>query len=92
MPLKEIDAFVRQSRKQCEDFTAEYADISVGGVGCPNGYSTVIARTAKGLELLENAEVAKYLELRELKPEEKGYQKIVNMAQAKRLRKAIQSN
>lgn len=91
VPLKEIDEFVRQSCRRCDDFTAEYADISVGGVGCPNGYSTIIARTEKGLDLLMKAEKAGYLELRELKPEEKGYQKVLNMAQAKRARKAIQS-
>ncbi len=89
VPLKEVDAFVRNSCKQCDDFTAEYADISVGGIGCPTGYSTVIARTEKGFELLKNAEKAGFLELRELKPEEKGYIKVTNMSQAKRLRKAI---
>jgi len=92
VPLKDIDEFVRQSCKRCDDFTAEYADISVGGVGCPNGYSTIIARTEKGLDLLMKAEKAGYLELRELKQEEKGYQKVLNMAQAKRARKAIQNN
>jgi len=89
VPLKEVDAFVRNSCKQCDDFTAEYSDISVGGIGCPTGYSTVIARTEKGLELLKNAEKAGYLELRDLKPDEKGYLKVTNMAQMKRARKAI---
>jgi len=89
VPLREVDAFVRNSCKHCEDFTAEYSDVSVGGIGCPNGYSTVIARTEKGLELLKNAEKAGYIELRELKSDEKGYLKVVNMAQTKRLRKAI---
>ncbi len=89
VPLREVDAFVRNSCKHCEDFTAEYSDISVGGIGCPNGYSTVIARTEKGLELLKNAEKAGYIELRELKSDEKGYLKVVNMAQTKKLRKAI---
>jgi coenzyme F420 hydrogenase subunit beta len=89
VPLREVDAFVRNSCKQCDDFTAEYADISVGGIGCPNGYSTVVARTEKGLELLRNAEQAGYIETSELKPEEKGYLKVVKMAQSKRLRKAI---
>ena len=92
VPLKEVDAFVRNSCKQCDDFTAEYADISVGGIGCPTGYSTVIARTEKGLELLRNAEKAGYLELRELKRDDKGYMKVVNMAQTKRLRRAIKPN
>jgi len=89
VPLKEVDAFVRDSCKQCDDFTAEYADISVGGIGCPEGYSTVIARTEKGLELLTNAAKAGYLELKELKPDAKGYAKVVKMAEIKRLRKQI---
>jgi coenzyme F420 hydrogenase subunit beta len=89
VPLKEVDEYVRNSCKQCEDFTAEYADISVGGVGCPDGYSTVIARTEKGLDLLRNAEKAGYLEMRELKPDAKGYLKVVKMAEAKRTRKQV---
>lgn len=90
VPLREIDKFVRQSCKQCDDFTAEYADISVGAIGSPSGYSTVIARTQKGLELLQKAEKAGYVELRELPQTEKGFQKVLNMAQMKRLRKAVQ--
>jgi coenzyme F420 hydrogenase subunit beta len=89
VPLREVDAFVRNSCKQCDDFTGEYADISVGGIGCPDGYSTIVARTPKGLELLKNAEKAGYLETRELKPDAKGYLKVVKMAEAKRLRKSI---
>jgi coenzyme F420 hydrogenase subunit beta len=89
VPLKEVDAFVRNSCKQCDDFTAEYADISVGGIGCPEGYSTIVARTTKGLELLKNAEKAGYIETRELKPDAKGYLKVVKMAEVKRLRKTI---
>jgi coenzyme F420 hydrogenase subunit beta len=89
VPLKEIDAFVRNSCKQCDDFTAEYADISVGGIGCPDSYSTIVPRTLKGLELLKNAERAGYVETRELKPDAKGYLKVVKMAETKRLRKSI---
>ena len=87
VPLKEVDEFVRNSCKQCDDFTAEYADISVGGIGCPDGWSTVIARTEKGAELLREAEKAGYLEIRELKPDAKGYLKVVKMAETKRVRK-----
>jgi len=87
VPLKEIDEYVRKSCKQCDDFTAEYADLSVGGIGCPSGYSTIIARTEKGLDLLRKAESAGYLELRELPATEKGFQRVVNMAQMKRTRK-----
>jgi coenzyme F420 hydrogenase subunit beta len=87
VPLKEVDVFVRNSCKQCDDFTAEYADVSVGGIGCPDGWSTVVTRTEKGSELLRDAEKAGYLETRELRSDEKGYLKVVKMAEAKRLRK-----
>jgi len=90
VPLKDIDQFVRGSCHKCDDFTAEYADISVGGVGCPDGYSTVIARTQRGLDLLIAASKAGYLELRELKKEDKGFQKVVKMAQTKRTKKFTQ--
>jgi len=89
VPLKEVDAFVRNSCKQCDDFTAEYADISVGGIGCPDGWSTVVTRTKKGAELLRNAEKAGYLEILELKPDAKGYLRVVKMAEAKRMRKKM---
>ena len=90
VPLKEIDKFVRQSCRQCDDFTAEYADISVGAIGAPSSYSTIIARTQKGLDLIKRAEKAGYVELRELPKSEKGFEKVLNMAQMKRLRKAVQ--
>ena len=90
VPLKEIDEFVRQSCRQCDDFTAEFADISVGAIGSPSGYSTILARTEKGLDLVKQAEKAGYIELRELTQESKGFQKILTMAQTKRLRKAVQ--
>jgi len=89
VPLKEVDAFVRNCCKLCDDFTAEYADVSVGGIGCPDGYSTVIARTEKGSQLLRDAEKAGYLETRELTPDKKGYLKVMKMAESKRLRKRV---
>jgi coenzyme F420 hydrogenase subunit beta len=91
VPLKEIDEFVRPSCRQCDDFTAEYADISVGAIGSGSGYSTIIARTEHGLELVKQAQKAGYIELRELPPESKGFQKILSMAQAKRLRTAAET-
>jgi coenzyme F420-reducing hydrogenase beta subunit len=51
----------------------------------------VIARTQKGLELVKAAEKAGYVELRELAQSDKGFQKILSMSQAKRLRKAVKN-
>jgi coenzyme F420 hydrogenase subunit beta len=87
VPLKDINQYVRGSCHRCDDFTAEYADISVGGVGCPEGYSTVIARTQTGLDLLTAASRAGLVELRELKQEDKGFQTVLKMAGIKKTKK-----
>jgi len=87
VPLKDINQYVRGSCHRCDDFTAEYADISVGGVGCPEGYSTVIARTQTGLDLLMAASHAGFVEIRELKQEDKGFQTVLKMAGIKKTKK-----
>lgn len=70
-PLEESRPYVRIGCGVCLDFAAELSDISVGAVGSPMKWSTVIARTKKGLELLEGAEKAGYIEakpIEEVKP------------------------
>ncbi len=69
-PVKLFNDIVPESCKLCEDFTATFADISVGSVGTPDGWSTVIVRSKKGLELLELAEKNGYIEVsKEADPE-----------------------
>ena len=87
VPLKDISQYVRGSCHRCDDFTAEFADISVGGVGCPEGHSTVIARTQTGFDLLMAASKAGFVELRELKQEDKGFQTVLKMVGIKRTKK-----
>jgi coenzyme F420 hydrogenase subunit beta len=41
--------------KYCIDYTAELADISVGAIGSPDGWNTVIVRTEVGERLFESA-------------------------------------
>lgn len=43
--------------KMCRDFDAELADVSIGSVGSPKGYSTVVIRTKKGEEIKEALEL-----------------------------------
>lgn len=52
--VKELDQAISNGCHYCSDFPAFFADISVGAVGSPDGYSTVIVRTEKGMKLLEN--------------------------------------
>jgi coenzyme F420 hydrogenase subunit beta len=53
--LKEIE--ICPGCKMCRDFDAELADVSVGSVGSPDGYSTIIIRTEKGEEIKNAVEL-----------------------------------
>lgn len=69
-PVKVFNDIVEDCCKLCEDFTASFADISVGSVGTEDGWSTVIVRSDTGLELLEKAVKKGYVEIKEdAKPE-----------------------
>ena len=46
-----LEDAIRNNCFYCDDFTARLADISVGSVGSPEGFSTVIIRSKKGEEL-----------------------------------------
>lgn len=69
-PVKVFNDIVEDCCKLCEDFTASFADLSVGSVGSSEGWSTVIVRSDKGLELLEKAAAKGYVEVKdEVNPE-----------------------
>lgn len=70
-PLGESRPYVRAGCQVCLDFTGELSDISVGAVGSPMRWSTVIVRTQKGMDLLKGAEKKGYVEVKpieEVKP------------------------
>jgi len=52
-PVKELNPIVPSGCKVCKDFTAVESDISVGSVGSPDGFSTVIVRTEIGKEIAD---------------------------------------
>ncbi|MBN1245282.1 Coenzyme F420 hydrogenase/dehydrogenase, beta subunit C-terminal domain [Candidatus Bathyarchaeota archaeon] len=57
--VKELNDAIEKGCAYCDDFTAKLADISVGSVGSPDGYSTVIVRSDVGKRLLEKLDLAK---------------------------------
>jgi len=57
--VRELNKAVEKGCVYCDDFTAKLADISVGSVGSPDGYSTVIVRSDAGKRLLEKLDLAK---------------------------------
>jgi coenzyme F420 hydrogenase subunit beta len=70
VPIKETDRFAMKGCAPCFDFVAELADVSVGSVGSPGGWSTVLTRTDLGHELYSSALAAGALEERPI--QEKG--------------------
>jgi len=59
IPVKELSAAQTPGCNFCDDFTNKFADVSVGSVGSPDGYSTVIVRSDLGAKLLENVQFTK---------------------------------
>ena len=56
LKLEDLEEQVFPPCNFCSDFSAELADISVGGVGSPDGYSTILVRTEIGRVSLEKAQ------------------------------------
>lgn len=81
--LDEFDQYRSSSCKYCTDLTAENADISFGGIGAPDGYTTVLARSSIGYEIFNEAVATGYIEARPL--EEYEMDKIHNLAKLKKV-------
>lgn len=48
LAFDDIDAMKRYACRHCADFSAEFADISCGGIGAREGWTTVVIRTPLG--------------------------------------------
>ncbi len=83
VPVSETKDYTLGSCHTCPDLTAEFADISVGSIGSPAGWSTVLVRTDKGEELLNAAIKKDYLEIKDLKDVEPGIKLVHKLSKAK---------
>jgi coenzyme F420 hydrogenase subunit beta len=61
IPFEDIDSIARPPCLVCPDFSAEYADISFGGLGSPEGYTTVLIRSENGKWIYKEALNAGYI-------------------------------
>lgn len=64
--LDQIRRFIRPTCLVCLDMTAEFSDLSIGAVEGAPGWNTVIVRTRKGEELLDEARKEKRIQVREI--------------------------
>ena len=61
----EVDAIARPACLACTDFANDYADLSVGGLGSPDGYTTVLVRSDKAALAYDGALRAGHIEERQ---------------------------
>ena len=62
IPFGVMDEFARPACFACTDFACEYADISCGGIGSPDGYTTTVLRTTAGETLYNRAKADRAIE------------------------------
>jgi coenzyme F420 hydrogenase subunit beta len=84
IPLAETKPYVRVGCQVCLDFSAELADLSVGAVGSPAKYSTVIVRTKRGMDLLKAAEREGYVEVKHISEVKPGPKLVLKLTKEKR--------
>jgi len=64
--LKSLSDYVLPVCKLCPEFVSPLSDISVGSIGSPQGWSTVLVWSQRGKELLEHAFKAHYIKIKPL--------------------------
>jgi len=88
IPIDKAKSCIRKNCNICMDFTSELSDLSVGSVGSPEGWSTIIVRTEKGFELLKNAEADEYIQTKPI--DESGLKVIERLANKKKKENLIE--
>jgi coenzyme F420 hydrogenase subunit beta len=61
IPFEDIDSIARLACLVCPDFSAEFSDISFGGLGSPEGYTSVLIRSERGKWVYREALHAGYI-------------------------------
>jgi coenzyme F420 hydrogenase subunit beta len=55
LPFEAVDEIARPACMACPDFANDFADISVGGLGSPDGYTTTVIRSSIGQKFYNGA-------------------------------------
>jgi coenzyme F420 hydrogenase subunit beta len=55
IPLEKLAFMKRHACNYCSDYAAEFADLSFGGIGAEEGWTTVITRSRQGETLMKGA-------------------------------------
>ncbi|HVP26210.1 MAG TPA: Coenzyme F420 hydrogenase/dehydrogenase, beta subunit C-terminal domain, partial [Candidatus Bathyarchaeia archaeon] len=83
--LRDLHQYARNACKECADFSAELADISLGGLGLI-GWSLVVVRTETGKEFLEKALAAGLLETKPIEEAKHSLELLIKLSTHKQSR------
>ncbi|KKK68761.1 hypothetical protein LCGC14_2940810, partial [marine sediment metagenome] len=61
LPFEAVDEIARPACMACPDFANDFADVSVGGLGSPDGYTTTVIRSGLGQKLFNGAKHARLI-------------------------------
>jgi coenzyme F420 hydrogenase subunit beta len=93
IPFEAVEPLVRPACIACTDFSNDFSDISVGGLGSPAGFTTTLLRTGIGAQMFEDAVNAGYIKVQSIKNRKdwnvertKTLANIINFAERKRQR------
>jgi len=82
--IRKLKELSRPCCRICQDYTSELADISIGNVGSPDGFSTVLVRSKKGKAALDAAEKAGLVEVKPLSDYQPGMALVDKLADMKK--------
>ena len=82
--IKKLKELSRPCCRVCQDYTSELADLSIGNVGSPDGFSTVLVRSTKGKTALDAAEKSGLVEVKPLSDYQPGMSLVDKLADMKK--------
>ena len=71
VPFEAVHEIARPACFACSDFACDYADISCGGLGSPDGFTTTVVRTSMGEKVYNGANQEGYIQEWSPRDEEK---------------------
>lgn len=84
--ISKLEEIVRPCCRSCTDFTSEFSDISLGNVGSPDGWSTIIVRTDRGQQALDGVTAEGLVEVKPVAEVKPGISETIRLAKMKRER------
>lgn len=84
-PLKEFRRYARPACEFCKDYSAELADIGLGGIGL-SGWTMTVTRTASGQKIIDDAIRDGYLETRSVGDAPESLELLKKLCRKKKMR------